>query len=56
VLYGRDLGHFARHMCDLDVDPLSVNADHIELYKGALLKAGTRRHDRAPFGIAGYAA
>jgi site-specific recombinase XerD len=38
--YGRDLAHFACHMRDLDVDPLSVNADHIKLYKGALLKAG----------------
>jgi site-specific recombinase XerC len=27
-------------MRDLGVDPLSVNADHIKLYKGALLKAG----------------
>jgi hypothetical protein len=38
--YGRDLAHFARHMRDLGVKPLSVNADHIKLYKGALLKAG----------------
>jgi len=39
--YGRDLAHFVQHMRKLGVvDPLSVNADHIKLYKAALLKAG----------------
>ena len=37
--YGRDLAHFAKHMRDLGVDPLHVTADHVRLYKGALLKA-----------------
>jgi site-specific recombinase XerD len=40
--YGRDLAHFAKHMRTLGVDPLHVTADHIKLYKGALLKAGVR--------------
>jgi site-specific recombinase XerD len=38
--YGRDLAHFVVHMRELGVDPLSVNADHLKLYKAALLKAG----------------
>ena len=38
--YGRDLAHFAQHMRELGVDPLSVTADHVKLYKAALLKAG----------------
>jgi hypothetical protein len=39
--YGRDLAHFVQHMRKLGVvDPLSVNADHVKLYKAALLKAG----------------
>jgi site-specific recombinase XerD len=40
--YGRDLAHFAGHMRQLGVDPLRVTADHVKLYKGALLKAGVR--------------
>ena len=38
--YGRDLAHFAQHMRELGVDALSVTADHVKLYKAALLKAG----------------
>ncbi len=40
--YGRDLAHFAGHMRELGVDPVRVTADHVKLYKGALLKAGVR--------------
>ncbi len=40
--YGRDLAHFTGHMRELGVDPLRVTADHVKLYKGALLKAGIR--------------
>jgi site-specific recombinase XerD len=40
--YGRDLAHFVGHMRELGVDPLSVTADHMKLYKGALVKAGVR--------------
>jgi len=40
--YGRDLAHFARHMKKLGVEPLSVTAGHVKLYKAALLKAGMR--------------
>ncbi len=38
--YGRDLAHFLQHMQELGVEPLSVTADHLKLYKAALLKAG----------------
>ena len=39
--YGRDLAHFVGHLRELGVDdPLSVNADHVKIYKAALLKAG----------------
>ncbi len=38
--YGRDLAHFVQHMRELGVEPLSVNADHMKVYKAALLKAG----------------
>src|SRR6516162_1531566 len=38
--YGRDLLDFVRHMQAQGVDPLSVTADHVKLYKRALLEAG----------------
>jgi site-specific recombinase XerD len=41
--YGRDLVDFARHMGAQGVDPLKVTADHVKLYKRALLEAGLRR-------------
>jgi site-specific recombinase XerD len=40
--YGRDLAHFARHMKQLGVEPLDVTADHVKIYKAALIKAGLR--------------
>ncbi len=40
--YGRDLAHFLRHMHELHVEPLSVTADHVRIYKAALLKARMR--------------
>ena len=40
--YGRDLADFATHMRALGVDPLRVTADHIKMYKAALLKAKVR--------------
>jgi site-specific recombinase XerD len=38
--YGRDLVDFVRHMEAQGVDPLKVTADHVKLYKRALLEAG----------------
>src|SRR3954451_24801439 len=38
--FGRDLMDFLRHMQAQGVDPLHVTADHIKLYKRALLEAG----------------
>jgi site-specific recombinase XerD len=38
--YGRDLVDFVRQMEAQGVDPLSVTADHVKLYKRALLQAG----------------
>jgi integrase/recombinase XerD len=38
--YGRDLTDFLRHMQAQGVDPLQVTADHVKLYKRALLEAG----------------
>src|SRR5262249_6045907 len=38
--YGRDLLDFLRHMQAQSVDPLHVTADHVRLYKRALLEAG----------------
>ena len=38
--YGRDFMDFVRHMQAQGVAPLEVNADHIKLYKRALLEAG----------------
>ena len=38
--YGRDLMDFLRHMQAQGVDPLKVTADHVKLYKRALLEAG----------------
>src|SRR5262245_8362788 len=38
--YGRDLLDFLRHMQAQGVDPLQVTADHVKLYKRALLEAG----------------
>ena len=40
--YGRDLADFARHMQAQDIDPLHVTADHVKLYKRALLEAGLK--------------
>lgn len=40
--YGRDLAHFLRHLRNLGVEPLSVTADHVRVYKAALLQAGRR--------------
>ena len=40
--YGRDLADFARHMQAQGVDPLHVTADHVKLYKRALLEAGLK--------------
>ena len=40
--YGRDLADFARHMAARGVDPLHVTADHVKLYKRALLEAGLK--------------
>ena len=38
--YGRDLMDFLRHMQAQGVTPLEVTADHVRLYKRALLEAG----------------
>src|SRR4051812_2178085 len=38
--YGRDLMDFLRHMQAQGVTPLEVTADHVKLYKRALLEAG----------------
>jgi site-specific recombinase XerD len=38
--YGRDLVDFVRHMEAQGIDPLRVTADHVKLYKRALLEAG----------------
>ena len=38
--YGRDLMDFLRHMQAQGVSPLEVTADHVKLYKRALLEAG----------------
>ena len=38
--YGRDLMDFLRHMQAQGVIPLEVTADHVKLYKRALLEAG----------------
>ena len=38
--YGRDLTDFLRHMEAQGVNPLEVTADHVKLYKRALLEAG----------------
>src|SRR5262249_60442566 len=38
--YGGDSLHFVRHMQSQGVDPLQVTADHVKLYKRALLEAG----------------
>jgi integrase/recombinase XerD len=38
--YGRDLADFLRHMEAQGVTPLAVTADHVKLYKRALLEAG----------------
>jgi site-specific recombinase XerD len=38
--YGRDLMDFLRHMQAQGVTPLQVTADHVKLYKRALLEAG----------------
>jgi site-specific recombinase XerD len=40
--YGRDLMDFARHMRAQGVSPLEVTADHVKLYKRALLDAGLK--------------
>jgi site-specific recombinase XerD len=38
--YGRDFMDFVRHMQAQGVTPLAVTADHVKLYKRALLEAG----------------
>ncbi len=38
--YGRDFTDFVRHMQAQGVTPLEVTADHVKLYKRALLEAG----------------
>ena len=38
--YGRDFMDFVRHMQAQGVTPLEVTADHVKLYKRALLEAG----------------
>jgi site-specific recombinase XerD len=38
--YGRDLMDFVRHMQAQGVTPLEVTADHVKMYKRALLEAG----------------
>ena len=40
--YGRDLMDFVRHMQAQGVEPLQVTADHVKLYKRALLEAGLK--------------
>lgn len=40
--YGRDLAHFLRHMHGHGVEPLCVTADHVRMYKAALIKSGMR--------------
>ena len=40
--YGRDLMDFLRHMQSQGVTPLEVTADHVKLYKRALLEAGMK--------------
>src|SRR5437764_5429902 len=40
--YGRDLMDFLRHMQAQGVEPLQVTADHVKLYKRALLEAGMK--------------
>ena len=41
--YGRDFIDFVQHMKAQGVDPLQVTADHVKLYKRALLEAGMQR-------------
>ena len=41
--YGRDFLDFVQHMKAQGVDPLDVTADHVKLYKRALLEAGLQR-------------
>jgi integrase/recombinase XerD len=41
--YGRDLVHFVQQMKAQGVDALHVTADHVKLYKRALLEAGMER-------------
>ena len=41
--YGRDFLDFVQHMKAQGVDPLAVTADHVKLYKRALLEAGLQR-------------
>jgi site-specific recombinase XerD len=40
--YGRDLVDFVRHLDAQGIDPLHATADHVRLYKRALLEAGMR--------------
>ncbi|HMB03191.1 MAG TPA: site-specific integrase, partial [Isosphaeraceae bacterium] len=50
--YGRDLMDFLRQMQAQGVTPLEVTADHVKLYKRALLEAGPdgRHGGTAPLG------
>lgn len=40
--YGRDIAQLLRQMHEHGIGPLAVAADHVRLYKAALLKAGLR--------------
>ncbi|WP_197137970.1 tyrosine-type recombinase/integrase [Crateriforma conspicua] len=40
--YGRDIRDFVDYMNKIDVNPLSVTADHVRLYKGAMVKSGLK--------------
>jgi site-specific recombinase XerD len=41
--YGRDFLDFVQHMKAQGVEPLQITADHVKLYKRALLEAGRQR-------------
>lgn len=40
--YGTDLAHFAGHMKQLGIEVVQATADHVKIYKAALLKARIR--------------
>ena len=49
--YGRDFMDFVRHMQAQGVTPLEVTADHVKLYKRALLEAGMTLGHRRPAAV-----